>query len=68
MVKLSEIELRPNDILLSDVPDDLIALLKLRAQAAKMSFSEYVLGMIADHFGSPRDELRNATIIVLEPE
>jgi hypothetical protein len=68
MPKLSEIEVRPNDILLPDVPDDVIAALALRATLNERSFSEHVICLLADHFDIPRDALASATAIVLDPE
>ncbi len=68
MPKLSEIELRPNDIRLSDVPDDLIERLQARAMATNVSFSEYVLTLMADHFETSREGWTSGTVIVLDPE
>jgi hypothetical protein len=68
MPKLSEIELRPNDILLSDVSDEAIERLRLAALAANKPFSDHVLDLTALHFGTPREKLANASVIVLDPE
>lgn len=68
MPRLSEIEIRPNDILLRDVPDDVITSLRIQAAARNVPFSDYVLELIADHFGTPREALSSATVIVLDPE
>jgi hypothetical protein len=68
MPRLSEIELRPTDILLADVPDDVIASLQTQAAARNVPFSDYLLEVIADHFGTPREALSTATVIVLDPE
>jgi hypothetical protein len=68
MPKLSEIELRPNDILLEDVSDAAIEGLRLTAAALNRPFSDYVPDLIASHFGTPRERLASATVIVLSPE
>jgi hypothetical protein len=68
MPKLSEIELRPNDILLPDVSDEAIERLRVAAAAANKPFSDYVLDLMALHFGTPREKLTNASVIVLDPE
>jgi hypothetical protein len=68
MPKLSEIELRPNDIPLTDVPDDLIARLHTRATALGMSFSEQVFTLLADYCGVPPEERQTGTTLVLHPE
>ena len=67
MAKLSEIELLPTDILVPDVPDETIERLRIAALAAGRPFSDYVLDLIALHFGTPRQELANASVIVLDP-
>ena len=68
MPKLSEIELRPNDILLSDVSDEAIERLRSAATAANKPFSDYVLDLMALHFGTPREKLASASVIALDPE
>jgi hypothetical protein len=68
MPKRSEIELRPNDVLLSDVSDEAIARLQLEASAANKSFSDHVPDMIARHAGTPREKLAKACVVVLDPE
>jgi hypothetical protein len=68
MPKLSEIELRPNDFLLSDVSDDAIERLRVAATAANKPFSDYVLDLMALHFGTPREKLASASVIALDPE
>jgi len=68
MPRLSQIELRPTDILLPDVPDDVIASLRTQAAARNVPFSGYVLQVIADPFGTPREALSSATVVVLDPE
>ncbi len=68
MPKLSEVEVRPNDIVLPDVPDSLIMDLRLKADLSKMTFNEYVLHLIADHFETPREAFASAAVIVLDPE
>jgi hypothetical protein len=68
MPKLREVKLLPNDILLSDVSDDAIESLRMAAEAANRPFSDYVLDLMALHFGTPREKLANASVIVLDPE
>jgi hypothetical protein len=68
MPKLSEIELRPNDILISDVSDEAIERLRSAAATANRPFSDYVVDLMALHFGTPREKLANASVIVLDPE
>ena len=68
MPKRSEIELHPDDILLPDVPDDTIERLRLKAALNDVPVSRYVLGLIADHFETPREAFASATMIVLDPE
>jgi hypothetical protein len=68
MPKLSEIELRPSDIVLSDVSDEAIEHLHQAAAALGKPLSDYVLDLIAGHFETPRWKLANASVIVLDPE
>jgi hypothetical protein len=68
MPKLSEIDPGPNDILLDDVPDDVIAVIQLRAEAICMSFGDYVLALIADHAGASRETVARPSVILLDPE
>ena len=68
MPKLSEIELRSNDILLTDVPDDLIARLQARATALGVSFSEHVFTLLAEYCEIPPEERQTGTALVLDPE
>jgi hypothetical protein len=66
MAKLSDIELRPNDIVLSDVSDEAIEQLHQIAAALGKPFSDYVPDLIARNFGTPRGKLASATVIVLD--
>ena len=68
MPKRSEIELRSNDSLISDVPDEIIERVRLKATGSETSFSRYGLHLIADHFQTPREAFASATVIVLVPE
>jgi hypothetical protein len=68
MPKLSEIELCPNDILVSEVSGEAIEHLRSAAAAANRSFSDYVVDLMALHFGTPREQLANAIVIALDPE
>jgi hypothetical protein len=68
MPRPSEMELRPNGILLAEVLDDGIATLQTQAAARNVRFSAYLLEVIADHFGTPREALSLATVVVLDPE
>ena len=68
MPKLSEIELRPNDIVLSDVSDEAIEHLHHAAAALGQPLSNYVLDLIAGHFETPPGKLASASVIVLDPE
>ncbi len=67
MPKLSEIKLRPNDIVVSDVSDEAIEQLRLAASGVAKPLSDYVLDLIARHFETPREKLAGASVIVLEP-
>lgn len=68
MPKLSEIELRPSDILLTDLPDDLIQHLQASARVAGVSFSEHVFTLLADYCEEPQEERQTGTVLVLDPE
>jgi hypothetical protein len=54
--------------LLPDAPDDVIFSLRTQATARNLPFSDYLLEVIADHFGTSREALSTATVIVLDPE
>ena len=68
MPKLSEIELRLNDILVSDVSDEAIEQLRLAASGVDKPLSDYVLDLIARHFETRRERLASASVMVLDPE
>jgi hypothetical protein len=42
--------------------------LRVAASALNKPFSDHVLDLTALHFGTPREKLANASVIVLDPE
>ncbi|HEV7336514.1 MAG TPA: hypothetical protein VGO06_11135 [Bosea sp. (in: a-proteobacteria)] len=68
MPKLSEIELGPNDILIPDIDDALIADFRRRAELMGRSVSDYILDIIARGAALPREHFAGAYVIVLDDE
>lgn len=59
-------EIGPNDILIPDVDDDLIAFLRLRAKLAGKTFGDVVLDALAKGTDTPRERFAGASVIVLD--
>jgi hypothetical protein len=68
MPKLSRIEIGPKDILVTDVAGEAIARLRAGADSQGPSFSDCVLGILADHAGARRETVARASVILLDPE
>ncbi|MBN9448482.1 MAG: hypothetical protein J0I67_16460 [Bosea sp.] len=68
MPKLSEIELGPNDILIPDIDDALIADFRRRAELMSRGVSDYILDIIARGAALPREDFAGAYVIVLDDE
>lgn len=68
MPKLNEIELGPNDILIPDIDDELLADFRRRAELLGKSLSDYILDIFARGADLPRERLAGAYVVVLDDE
>jgi hypothetical protein len=68
MPKLSEFELGPNDILIPDIDDALIADFRRRAELMGRSLSDYILDIFARGADLPRERFANAYVVILDDE
>lgn len=68
MPKLSEFELGPNDILIPDIDDALIADFRRRAELMGRSLSDYILDIFARGADLPRERFSNAYVVILDDE
>ena len=68
MPKLSEIEIGPNDILIPDIDDALIADFRRRAELMGRGVSDYILDIIARGADLPRERFASAYVVILDDE
>jgi hypothetical protein len=68
MPKLSEFELGPNDILIPDIDDALIADFRRRAELMGRSLSDYILDIFARGADLPRERFAGAYVVILDDE
>ena len=68
MPKLSEIELGPNDILIPDIDDKLLAAFRWRAEFIGKSLSNYILDVLARGVDLPRESFSGAYVVILDDE
>lgn len=68
MPKLNAIELGPNDILIPDIDDALIADFRQGTELIGRSLSDYILDIFARGADLPRERFAGASVVVLDDE